>query len=203
MVSPAQWQFGPVLVQALPYQPGQRGQPQVHQTLARWLQRAPEQPLPLERDVHGRPRLLAPYGDRDAGWSHSGDRLLLAVGRDVVLGVDLERLRPRPRVLELSRRFFAPAEADWLQSLPAAARERQFLRLWCAKEAVLKAHGRGLAFGLHRLAFSAGEPDAPLRLQACDPALGGPDQWQLHEWAPQDGYHAALAWQPRQRPQQR
>ena len=107
MLIPAQWQFGPVLVRALPYRSGQRGQPQVHDTLAHWLQRAPEQPLPLARDAHGRPRLLEPYADRDAGWSHSGDQLLLAMGQDVVLGVDLERLRPRPRVLELSRRFRA------------------------------------------------------------------------------------------------
>ncbi len=197
------WQFGPVQVQALPYQPGQRGEPQVHATLAQWLQRAPEQPLPLERDAHGRPRLLEPYADRDAGWSHSGEHLLLAVGHEVMLGVDLERLRPRPRVLELAQRFFAPAEADWLQALPAHAREAQFLRLWCAKEAVLKAHGRGLAFGLHRLQFQAPDPEAPLRLQACDPALGEPGQWQLQEWVPMAGYHAALAWKPRQPPQQR
>lgn len=191
------WQFGPVQVQALPYVSGQRGEPQVHASLARWLQRAPEEPLPIERDVHGRPRLVAPYTGFDAGWSHSGERLLLAVGRDVVLGVDLERLRPRPRVLELARRFFAPAEADWLQSLRPELHEGEFVRLWCAKEAVLKAHGRGLAFGLHRLEFHAGEPGAPLRLQDCDPALGAAGDWQLHEWIPEPGYHAALAWHPR------
>ncbi len=199
----ARWQFGPVQVQALPYQPGVRGEPQVHARLSHWLQRAPGQPLPLARDAHGRPRLLAPYEDRDAGWSHSGQRLLLAVGHDVVLGVDLERQRPRPRALELARRFFAAGEADWLQSLPAADREPQFLRLWCAKEAVLKAHGRGLAFGLHRLQFAADDPQAPLRLRDCDPALGVPAQWQLHEWTPLDGYHAALAWRPRTPPQRR
>ncbi|RRN55546.1 4'-phosphopantetheinyl transferase superfamily protein [Pseudoxanthomonas sp. SGNA-20] len=191
------WRFGPVQVHALPYAPGQRGEPQVHATLARWLQRAPEEPLPLQRDAHGRPRLLAPYDDFDAGWSHSGERLLLAFGREVVLGVDLEHFRPRPRALELARRFFAPAEAEWLQALPAELREPEFVRLWCAKEAVLKAHGRGLAFGLHRLEFRAGDPGAPLRLHACDPGLGAAGDWQLHEWIPQDGYHAALAWRPR------
>ena len=39
--------------------------------------------------------------------------------------------------------------------------------------------------------------DAPLRLVACDPALGEPGRWQLHEWEPQPGYRAALAWRPR------
>ncbi|KAF1704783.1 4'-phosphopantetheinyl transferase family protein [Pseudoxanthomonas kaohsiungensis] len=193
-----QWRFGPVDVMALPHVPGLRGEPQVRDRLARWLG-DPQAPPPLARDEWGRPRLLAPYQDRDAGWSHSGEQLLLAVGRDVVLGVDLERLRPRPRALELATRFFAPAEARRLQALAPAVREAAFLRLWCAKEALLKAHGRGLAFGLHRLEFSGADDsvEAPLRLLACDPALGDPAHWQLQEWEPQPGYRAALAWRPR------
>ena len=117
----------------------------------------------------------------------------------MVLGVDLERWRPRPRALELAARYFAPGETRRLRALPADAREAAFLRLWCAKEALLKAHGRGLAFGLHRLEFSGMDDaaDAPLRLVACDPALGEPGRWQLHEWEPQPGYRAALAWRPR------
>ena len=90
-------------------------------------------------------------------------------------------------------------ETRHLRALPADAREAAFLRLWCAKEALLKAHGRGLAFGLHRLEFSGMDDaaDAPLRLVACDPAMGEPGRWQLHEWEPQPGYRAALAWRPR------
>jgi 4'-phosphopantetheinyl transferase len=194
----ARWEFGPVQVQALAHRPGSRGEPQVRDLLAGWLGESPTH-LPLARDPHGRPRLLAPHQHRDAGWSHSGEHLLLALGQDVTLGVDLERLRPRARALELARRYFAPAEADRLQVLDPALREQAFVRLWCAKEAVLKAHGRGLAFGLHRLEF-AGDGDAidaPLRLQACDRELGAPSDWQLREWAPLPGYRAALAWHPR------
>lgn len=192
------WEFGPVRVQALPHQAGLRGEPQVRGLLAHWLEQAPDA-LPLTRDAHGRPRLRAPFHDHDTSWSHSGERLLLALGRNVTLGVDLERLRPRPRALELADRFFAPAEARRLHALAPDLREAAFLRLWCAKEAVLKAHGRGLSFGLHRLEF-APEDDhagAPLRLLACDPALGNAARWQLREWTPQPGYLAALAWHPR------
>ena len=196
---PDRWRFGPVQVQALPHVPGLRGEPQVRGLLADWLQRPDDDGLPLARDAHGRPRLLAPFDDRDAGWSHSGDQLLLALGEGVTLGVDLERQRPRPRALELARRFFAPAEAERLAALAPERREIAFVRLWCAKEAVLKAHGRGLAFGLHRLELGGedGDPDAPLRLLACDPALGDPRTWQLREWIPQPGYQAAVAWHPR------
>lgn len=149
--------------------------------------------LPLYRDDHGRPRLDAPFDDRDISWSHSGEGLLVACAHDLVLGIDLEHERPRPRAQELARRFFHADEARWLDDLSdPATRDRAFLRLWCAKEAVLKAHGRGLAFGLHKLAF-AESPDG-LRLVDCDPALGRPADWQLREFAPHPGYRAALAW---------
>ena len=138
-----QWRYGPIQVASLPYLPGQRGEPQVRDTLARWL--GEPGPPPLARDPSGRPRLLAPHQDHDTGWSHSGEQLLLALGRGVTLGVDLERLRPRPRALELADRFFAPGEAGRLQALAPERRELAFLRLWCAKEAVLKAHGGGIA----------------------------------------------------------
>ena len=192
-----QWRYGPIQVASLPYLPGQRGEPQVRDTLARGLGE-PGTP-PLARDPSGRPRLLAPHQDHDTGWSHSGEQLLLALGRGVTLGVDLERLRPRPRALELADRFFAPGEAGRLQALAPERRELAFLRLWCAKEAVLKAHGQGLSFGLHRLEFIPDGDDehAPLRLLASDPELGAASDWQLHEWIPAPGYLAALAWHPR------
>lgn len=192
------WQFGPVRVQSLAHVPGQRGEPQVRPLLAHWLQRSPDA-LPLQRDSHGRPHLGAPLHGHDAGWSHSGTRLLLALGHEVTLGVDLEHLRPRPRALELAERFFAPAESARLQALDPAQRESAFLRLWCAKEALLKAHGRGLAFGLHRLELGRqdNDPQAPLQLLACDPELGPAEAWQLREWSPHPGYLAALAWRQR------
>jgi 4'-phosphopantetheinyl transferase len=190
-----------------------------------WLASLPEAPpdaLPLHRDAHGRPRFAAATGaataDADAGWSHSGDGLLIAFGRGVVLGVDMEFERPRPKALEIARRHFAPAETEWLESQSAdpadpvdpaarpqagddpsrcaagalAPRDIAFLRLWCAKEAVLKAHGRGLAFGLDRLAFA--ERGGALVLVHADAALGDPAAWSLHEFVPHPGYRAALAW---------
>src|SRR5690606_19537612 len=136
-----------------------------------WLGQALDTPpgeLPLARDARGRPRLGLP------------------------VAVDLEWLRPRRKALNLARRFFAAAEADWLEAWPGAEREPAFIRLWCAKEAVLKAHGRGLAFGLARLVFA--EHGGRLALVECDPRLGQPGDWRLEEWTPRPGYHAVLAW---------
>jgi 4'-phosphopantetheinyl transferase len=177
--------------QWLPWRPGAPAEDAARLWLAPQLDCAP-QAIALVRDRHGRPRLQTP-ADADIGWSHSGEGLLLAFGRGATLGIDLERERPRPRALDLARRFFDFSEAQWLEAqADEATRAAAFVRLWCAKEAVLKAHGRGLAFGLHRLVFA--ERDGVLRLVDSDPALGSPAQWQLHEFVPHPGYRAALAW---------
>src|SRR3546814_6405959 len=61
----------------------------------------------------------------------------------IVPGIDLERQRPRARALEIAERYFSADEAAALAALPAADRSVAFLELWTAKEAVLKALGRG------------------------------------------------------------
>lgn len=152
--------------------------------------------LPLIRDAQDRPHLVGVLHDHDINWSHSGDGLLLAFGSGLMLGVDLEFPHGRRRIGEIARRYFTPQEQRWLEAQPdAEKRDDAFHRLWCAKEAVLKAHGRGLSFGLDRLQFT--EVDGALRLEHADPELGAAAAWQLREWSPAPGYLAALAWRPR------
>lgn len=165
--------------------------------VAGWLARqagADAAAVTVRRDAHGRPR-IAIEGQHgwDAGWSHGGAVLVAAAARGLQLGVDVEALKPRPRALALARRFFTAGEARWLEMQPAATCETDFLRLWCAKEAVLKAHGRGIAFGLDRLEFAPDDAGA-LRLRGCAPALGRPEDWRLHESAALQDYRIALAW---------
>jgi len=155
----------------------------------------PPQAVPMTRDERGRPWLLPPLAHFGTGWSHSGDCLLLGLGEAVQLGVDLERLRPRPRMREVVARFFHPEEVRWLDSLSEEDCSDRFFRLWCAKEALLKAHGHGISFGLHRLRF-AEDARGVLHLAWCDPALGEAARWTLHEWLAAPGYRAALAWYP-------
>jgi len=172
----------------LPHPAGTAAEPPARAWLGEALGCSPST-VALSRDARGRPHLPAPL---DCNWSHSADHLLVALGTDVRLGVDLEALRPRPRALDLAARYFAPAETAWLAATPAEQRETAFVRLWCAKEAVLKAHGHGLSFGLHRLEFvPVGDR---LELQACDPQLGAPPDWNLHQFTPAPGLAAALAW---------
>lgn len=180
--------------QWLPRDPAMTPEQQARAWLAPRLGCVPDL-VPLQRTQYGRPRLLAPYAQDDISWSHSGQGLLIAHARDAFVGIDLEYERPRKQVVALAKRYFHPDEASWIEAgTDAAARQTAFIRLWCAKEAVLKAHGRGLAFGLDRLQFI--ERDATLHLHACDAALGLATHWRLRELMPQAGYLGALAWYP-------
>ena len=144
----------------------------------------------LQRDARGRPRLAAGAGD--IGWSHAGGRLLLAHASSGTVGVDVEREDRRVDAVRVARRYFASDEIAVLDALDAAARGVAFLRLWCAKEAVLKAHGLGIAFGLSRVAFEINGHS--LRMTHCDPRLGDVSDWRLHVQTPEPGYLAVLAW---------
>ncbi len=144
----------------------------------------------MQRDHRGRPRL--PAGMGDIGWSHAGGRLLLAYAPSGVVGVDVERADRRVDALRIAQRYFTAAEIDALGALDADVQRVAFLRLWCAKEAVLKAHGHGIAFGLSRLAFEVDGDN--IRMTGCDAALGAVTAWQLRALTPEHDYLAVLAW---------
>lgn len=145
----------------------------------------------LVEGAHGRPRLDDRHGSTlDFNWSHSGDHALIAVARGVAPGIDVERRRPQPRALPLARRFFGSEEASALAALPETARSTAFLEVWTAKEAILKAHGRGIGYGLQRLQVVSTE--AQLRLLSFDDE--DIEAWQLQRLTVAPELIAALAW---------
>lgn len=139
----------------------------------------------------GRPALSPVHGTAlDFNWSHSGEQALIAIARGTAPGIDIERVRDRPRALQVAERYFLPREIAMLAALPQSRRSCAFLQLWTAKEAVLKALGRGIAFGLERLEIGGDDAQpALLRLDGEDAT-----QWQLHRLAVGEGYLGALAW---------
>jgi len=92
---------------------------------------------------HGKPYLPA-----EPNWkfnlSHSHEMALVAVAREVEVGVDVEWLRPLAACLAIAERFFPPTEAAALKEVPPGAREEEFFRRWTRIEAMLKARGIGL-----------------------------------------------------------
>ena len=150
----------------------------------------PAEELELVEGAHGRPELVAADG-LSFNWSHCDDRAVVAIARGIGPGIDLERLRPRPRALDIARRYFAADEIEMLEALSEDARDEVFLRLWTAKEAVLKALGHGIAFGLHRLSFDVAKRIPSLRW--LDEGSAG--EWQLHALDIDTVHLCTLAWQ--------
>lgn len=142
----------------------------------------------LDTGEHGKPCLA---GGPGFNLSHSGNAAVVALAAGLELGVDLERPGRRRPHAELARRFFCPREADAVAAAEGAAREALFLQLWTAKEAVLKALGRGLAFGLERLEFAAGPPAQLLHIAADG---GETRQWQVHALALAAPWNGHVAW---------
>lgn len=173
----------------LHYRPAQGRQP-LRRILAAYLAIDVDE-VALVEGAHGRPRLDPAHDSPlDFNWSHSGDHALLAVARGISPGIDIERRRPQPRALPIARRFFGDDEADALAALPEDARDAAFLEVWTAKEAVLKAHGRGIGYGLQRLRILSSH--AQLRLLRFDDE--DIDAWQLQRLAIAPELIAALAW---------
>ena len=152
----------------------------------------------IERGAHGKPFAPA-LPELHFNLSHSGPHLLFAFARDQELGVDLERRDRRLSIEGIAARFFAPHEARALATLPAARQRDAFLRLWTHKEAVLKAIGRGLNFGLDRVEFSLDrdhEIDALLRVAE---EAGSASQWRVRRVDPGQDLLGALAWRGAER----
>ncbi len=89
---------------------------------------------PLQKDAHG-----APLPSNGVFWSLSHKALFVAaVAAPVPIGIDLERFKPVSQALY--RRLAETSEWE----LAADNDETTFFRYWTAKEAVLKAVGKGL-----------------------------------------------------------
>lgn len=118
--------------------------------------------LILMRGQNGKPYLEPSQNTMKItfNFSDSGDMALLAVGRNRELGVDLEKIRPVHRAVEIAGRRLALNDADALNNLEPEVRDRVFLQNWACYEALVKARG-GSVLGDQRgenLTFSLSHP---------------------------------------------
>jgi 4'-phosphopantetheinyl transferase len=156
--------------------------PAVRGLLAAYLDRRMAD-VRIEHGAYGKPQIAD--AALEFNLSHSGGALLLGLSRDRAVGVDLETAQRKTRpVAELARRWFAPAETAALEVLPADRQQAAFLRLWTAKEALVKAQGSGIGAGLHQAVF--------------DPAADGwvciDPVWRVLPLTPSPAHIGALAW---------
>ena len=121
--------------------------------------------------------------------AHTHGIILIAVGADGPLGVDVESRQRRLRNFTgLIQRVLTPAEQRAIKSDGQSDNLALFLHYWTAKEACLKAIGTGLAQPPKKLHVEfVNETNA-----VCCPTDTG-DEWQIEFFTPAPGFLAAAA----------
>lgn len=120
------------------------GRAGVRLVAARYSGLAPEG-FRLRSDAQGKPSFV-PQEDLHFNLSHSGDIVMAAFSSDPI-GLDIECCGRSKDFQAIACRFFLPEEADFVSQAGADC-EEVFLRIWTAKEAIVKLTGEGLAGGL-------------------------------------------------------
>jgi 4'-phosphopantetheinyl transferase len=148
--------------------------------LSRYLNSDPAT-LVIDEEEFGKPVLRGHEMEFNA--SHSGDLVALAFANDTAIGVDVERRRQLSDPLALARRYFSAEEVAIVERSADAG--DAFFAIWTAKEAIVKANGKGIGTGdLH--GFTVPFRDPQLR-----PVIDG---WSVAALDPnRDGYYAAIA----------
>jgi 4'-phosphopantetheinyl transferase len=140
----------------------------------------------------GRPRIDGLEAEEtrslDFNLSHTAGLIVLAIARNIELGVDVENTR-RSAVLEAVDHYFAPAEASSLGALPAALQPHRFFELWTLKESYIKARGMGLQIPLDSFAFALDVP-GDIGFSLADPR--GNAAWHFQQLQPTPDHMVAL-----------
>ena len=126
---------------------------------------------PLRVDIklgpHGKPFVSGGPAFNLAHCEHWAVIAIAPLSSEMELGIDLEELRPFPDGPTIANHFLAPQETTLLMALEEPRRSQIFLRLWVAKEAVLKQRGSGLAAAMSHFTVDVAtwRPDTPLAMQ--------------------------------------
>ena len=111
--------------------------------LSRYTNSHPES-LVFSNNQQGKPLLNHPSSIQ-FNISHSGDRALLAIGKEHELGIDLENFSERPYE-GIAEHLFSPNEIKTLHQVTNPLKPLVFFHIWSQKEAFIKACGLGLAY---------------------------------------------------------
>jgi 4'-phosphopantetheinyl transferase len=168
----------------------------LRRVLARYVGAAPEA-LVFRYGEYGRPALALDVA-LDFNLSHSGSLALIAVAHGARVGVDLQRVEPGRDLRALANRFFAEAEAASLLGLEGEALAREFFRLWCCKEAYVKALGTSIAeLPSRSFRFELDVPPGAARLVSSGWDAPGSEPlraWRFELLEAPDGFAAAVGW---------
>jgi 4'-phosphopantetheinyl transferase len=161
--------------------------------LGRYLKMPPGE-IRFHYESNGKPELAAPHDSRGLRFnvSNSGGLALIAFGSGRAIGIDVEKVRQMPDLLDIARRFFSTHEVQALLAIDKGEREEAFFACWTRKEAFLKATGVGLSYPLADFSVSVA-PHAAAALLEIKGERDTTSRWFLTDVFPGAGYRGALA----------
>ncbi|MCW5260622.1 4'-phosphopantetheinyl transferase superfamily protein [Verminephrobacter eiseniae] len=143
---------------------------------------------------YGRPRIEAPLveeaHDLDFNLSHTHGLIVMALARDIDLGVDAENVG-RKAALDVADHFFSPSESAALKALPPSLQAERFFALWTLKESYIKARGMGLHIPLDSFGFALDNSEG-IEFVLADPSDDSAARWQFWQLQPTPQYLVAV-----------
>lgn len=124
--------------------------------------------------------------------SKSGKWTLIALSKNIDLGVDIEDKNQEIDFLNIVNRFFSPVEKSEFLSLSNDARREAFFLGWTRKEAYLKCNGSGLSIPLAHFSVELSPGQPPRLLSPHDPEDSA-SNWLIADIPAAADYCAALA----------
>jgi len=154
--------------------------------LAQYLSIAPET-VTITYQPTGKP--ILPESELHFNLSHSGGLAVFTFSQGHEVGIDIEKKRHIPNVLEIAKKHFTPEETEALK-IYATKRpnllEEAFLSLWTRKEAWLKAIGTGLQRPLDTFCVSG--PETPPNLFSINGDPEEANKWWMSSYEPNSEY---------------
>jgi len=149
----------------------------------------------IRRAQNGKPELLQDSVTTPIRFnlSHTEDMVMVALARDVEVGVDVERL-DRKFAPEIVEYLCSAEEAQEISLLSTQHQSVAYIELWTLKEALVKASGQGLrvrineiycALNLPRLLRSGPLPERPTAWSVWRGHLAGGFAWSVAARTPQ------------------
>ena len=161
--------------------------------LGRYLNIEPES-IEFDKTANNKPVLKASAHAEAVHFnlSHSNHLAMLAVSRNLPLGMDVEHMDHKHQWQKLIKRFFTEPEQQAIFELPEARQQQAFFQVWTRKEAYMKVTGLGLQLAPTR--FTVSVPPQPARLIAlANNEATDISRWQMHDIVLPDSARAYCA----------
>lgn len=154
----------------------------------------PPQAWGFENGPWGRPRIQAPTVELaqglDFNLSHTDGLIVMAVARDMALGVDAENVG-RKAALDVADQFFSAAESAALKALAPSLQAERFFALWTLKESYIKARAMGLQIPLDSFGFALDGRNG-IDFACAEPDEDGAQRWHFWQLQPTPDHLVAV-----------